>query len=938
MSSQQMPEGPAAQSTYRVPRTYLDDLYPTSQQSEPTRMTVGVVTSVGATTCCVFFNEDEDEVCGIVFQGDPPAVGDVVEIEQRGDLWVIPADNDLDAYVEGIDTAVHIVSDDDPGTPPEEDVPIGGGFTDTESWYFVPPDVGNWTRAYGPDGGIEVTKTASVLVATNYIPNPNAEGDTGWVSSALFGGATPAAVEYSTEQFASGTRSVKATWPDLTPGTTQSNLLIQADPVPPGVPMCMSIRVYVPSDCPDVRPDVTFHGAGGPVTLKDEWTWAHVEFTSPTDGTAVMCGVSTEVPVAGTACYVDTCIVREGSAPGPDDLAYFDGATPDAGGERFDWLAAANASSSTRTKGQPDPVPPGTLWSFTDFEVDPGDVLHLEASVQYLAQATVTVEPVVAWGPEDSQALPDATSQVIVYPPSLLVDDPAAPETLTADITVPDEVTVDVGPIAPRRARVGFRLTPTGNGLADLLFTAATLTRSSTGWPLGSIWFDPGADVGGITTFGSSTTSAVFSDMPSTTAWTPVPGMKKAILTAPPTQGGIIRVNGYLTAVLRPSASGVRFALRRDNGELGLMTQASNNNTLQIQIPINIEGLFAVGPGESIEVAPVYSYAAATTALDAAGWSTISASFFPGAVFAGTDPGDPMIRYWDGDSWRPTGNQSASMDMTHNSTEPPVTKPPTTTALTISSGPYTEGQKITLTATITPTNATGTVTFYRSNGANGPWTSLGSTALPTGTTKVTKTWTAVKGSWYFRAHYGGSSTYAASEDKFSNPRTVQGQLVTKTQTLTAAWQQGYNGNGGQKPGNNIHQGYNPDFPSTGNTKGLVRFQPNLPADAEIVNVEFTVRWDNWNQGANGVLVLGWHEMTNKPNSYSNVGGYSDRSRHAIGKGLATVNLTWAESVVTRNDFKGIRIGPGPTQATVYTGFTADGADHYKLKITYRTRT
>ncbi len=79
----------------------------------------------------------------------------------------------------------------------------------------------------------------------------------------------------------------------------------------------------------------------------------------------------------------------------------------------------------------------------------------------------------------------------------------------------------------------------------------------------------------------------------------------------------------------------------------------------------------------------------------------------------------------------------------------------TTTTLKASSTAATTGSSVTLTAAVSPTAATGTVTFYDST------TSLGSGSLSSGTTTLSPTFSTA-GTHSLTAVYGGDLTYASS--------------------------------------------------------------------------------------------------------------------------------------------------------------------------------
>lgn len=79
---------PQAAPIPRVARDRRDDSYETGHPTPGKRAGAGYVVSVEDDTCTVkMFDED---VTGVIYLGEPPVVGSVVEVEARGDLLVIP--------------------------------------------------------------------------------------------------------------------------------------------------------------------------------------------------------------------------------------------------------------------------------------------------------------------------------------------------------------------------------------------------------------------------------------------------------------------------------------------------------------------------------------------------------------------------------------------------------------------------------------------------------------------------------------------------------------------------------------------------------------------------------------------------------------------------------------------------------------------------------
>jgi hypothetical protein len=196
-------------------------------------------------------------------------------------------------------------------------------------------------------------------------------------------------------------------------------------------------------------------------------------------------------------------------------------------------------------------------------------------------------------------------------------------------------------------------------------------------------------------------------------------------------------------------------------------------------------------------------------------------------------------------------------------------------------------------------------------------------------------WTPVKaGTKYFQARFAGSGTHAASTGT-SPATTVTGTATTRVATVNAAWVQAYNGSGGQISGSGqdgaVQQGY---YSSThGNRRSLIRFPVTLPADAQVTKVELLCSsWAHWYQNSGGTVRLGWHTQTAAPGTAP---AMTVRSEHSVGFGSWAANITtWAKTVVGRSDFRGISVGPGDGNSTMYYGYAASGAAPWRLRITY----
>ena len=297
-----------------------------------------------------------------------------------------------------------------------------------------------------------------------------------------------------------------------------------------------------------------------------------------------------------------------------------------------------------------------------------------------------------------------------------------------------------------------------------------------------------------------------------------------------------------------------------------------------------------------------------------------------------------LVQYFDGDVWVFEATEPRHSISQDGTVIPPAkTATATTTVRSPANGEV--GDRITITATTTPAAAKGTVLFFKSPNAGGPWTQIGSATVPVGSTQTTKVWTSTAGSWWFKAQYQGNATYATSSGVTANATTISkpaSEAVTKTKTVQAAWVQAYEGGGSQITGSgrdsSVHQGY---YSSTyGNRKSLIRFNPGLPADANVTKVELTCTgWEHWYQNSGGTLVLGWHEATAAPANWSRANAHPDQSRHNVNPS------GWLNDVITRAAFAGLTVGPGPSNASDYYGYSdGPGANFFKITITYKTNT
>lgn len=143
-----------SQSSYRVPRSPVDQFFDKGPPPPPTRMGSGDVLSVESDTVTVTMHGTV--VAGVAIQGDLPDVGDQIDVWSQEDLLYSPGSDDGDSSG-GADN-LHIVSTARPGSATASEVPIAGSFGD-DSWFFEALDMPDWAEDAREDGtGLEVTR------------------------------------------------------------------------------------------------------------------------------------------------------------------------------------------------------------------------------------------------------------------------------------------------------------------------------------------------------------------------------------------------------------------------------------------------------------------------------------------------------------------------------------------------------------------------------------------------------------------------------------------------------------------------------------------------------------------------------------------------------------------------------------------------------------
>lgn len=692
--------------------------------------------------------------------------------------------------------------------------------------------------------------------------------------------------------------------------------------------------------------------AGTPVTLPADSSWVRLSVTTIAPALAATVGpaVSSQSLASTDTWEVDACLAEFSNVVGD----YFDGATPATEDAYYRWEGTAHASTSTHWTAPPlvDPGPAGILWSEMTFDVSPGDIVHFEMDLGEIDKDSTAQVYALYGGVGGAAPLPgdSATVQAAVGSALALT---AAISTLSASLTIPATVTLPVvGAVPPATVKLGVRLV--GTGTSQVLAIAARATQTPAGWPLGSQWMNPDADQGALVTIQEMPLASVTGILTNAgTVDNPIPSAKKAVITAPPTSGGIAVVTFTGSFRFKTSSASTYLTLWDGTQEIALNYFTSTPTPDLGSFPFVMRGTIALAPGQEVTVTPRYRYSSTSTTVphDIVRMQT-SAEFYPGAVrSAGSS--DAPTSYWDGDSWRPETLLGAVIDLSKDATVAVPTKTNTTTTLARSVSTLHAGGSLTLTATVT-TGATGTVVFSQMDESTGIWTTLGSGTLSSG--KATKTFAiASPGTYSFKAVYGGSPTHNPSTSATLAGTKVQ-KAVSKTVVLPCSWAQAYNGDGSKVTGTSadtaVYQGqpsiFAPPNPvpqatpaeTIGNRKSLLRFDhSSIPAAATITAVSLVAKsggWALWWSG-DGTLVVGsFVSQATVPTTWPSSKTDEDRSRHAVSVGGWTVNLSaWANAALEASTFNGIVIGPGVSTSTAYYGYSsAPGKDQFTLKVTY----
>lgn len=213
-------------------------------------------------------------------------------------------------------------------------------------------------------------------------------------------------------------------------------------------------------------------------------------------------------------------------------------------------------------------------------------------------------------------------------------------------------------------------------------------------------------------------------------------------------------------------------------------------------------------------------------------------------------------------------------------------------------------------------------------------------------------WTFYGADGTARIHLSNRPAYMFVEDTGSSvlvPNTVVindgsggsgGSVTTYTTNWDATWYQTYKGDNTQKTDTTANQGQYSS--SDGNQRSLVGFDyASIQAalsGATISSIKLTAYAEHWYFDAGGTAVIGTHNYTSKPSTWTDSRVNQNRQQSSGWPKPGSRTVTLSASFGT--DFQdgtatGIAFGPGPTTSQTYYGkFTGSGTGRPRLTITY----
>ena len=240
----------------------------------------------------------------------------------------------------------------------------------------------------------------------------------------------------------------------------------------------------------------------------------------------------------------------------------------------------------------------------------------------------------------------------------------------------------------------------------------------------------------------------------------------------------------------------------------------------------------------------------------------------------------------------------------------------------------------TLTATISPSAAPGSVEWSYNNGSGWTvWTGHNSNVVAG---KATTTWspsTSSATSYQWRAKYLPSSPDWVSAT--SSAITIDVQFkVSKTLTYGTTSSATYQQDGDKRSDTtDCYQGY---YSGTNGNQRSYALMPSISGDWSgftITKVEARVTTPHWNSAAGGTLVLGSSSTTTLP--ANDPGGTSNRTQKAMDRGETLwIDISSWGNVFATGSARALMFGPGPSTSSAYYGYAEGaGTDEPQIRIT-----
>lgn len=167
--------------------------------------------------------------------------------------------------------------------------------------------------------------------------------------------------------------------------------------------------------------------------------------------------------------------------------------------------------------------------------------------------------------------------------------------------------------------------------------------------------------------------------------------------------------------------------------------------------------------------------------------------------------------------------------------------------------------------------------------------------------------------------------------------------ATYTKTFNATWSRSYDSDGGTRTGDDTTHCYQGYYSGThGNTRSLIGFDyasiMSALSGATVNSVKLTFRVLHTFENSGAPIQIGGHNYTSKPSTW-NGGNVAEQQTSKSGIAGSTYTITLPSSFGTNfksGAWKGIAIGPGPSNSQLYYAYLAGYGDSGapKLTITY----